>query len=118
MMTTDEKSCDQRTLPIRDALDLLNGKWKIPIIAAMLPEGKRFKELQRDLAGITAKTLAKELRELEANQLITRTEYPTVPLTVAYALTPYSRTLEPVVAALYYWGVQHRKQIMAPPQKE
>jgi DNA-binding HxlR family transcriptional regulator len=62
--------------------------------------------------GITAKTPAEELRELEANQLITRTEYPTVTLTVAYALTPYSRTLEPVVAALYQCGFQHRRQIM------
>ncbi len=110
---TTTRDCTKLILPIRDTLELLNGKWKIQIIAALLAGEKRFKELQRDLPGITAKTLSKELKEMEANQLVHRTEYATSPLTVTYALTEYSHSLETVVEALYDWGVQHRARIMA-----
>jgi DNA-binding HxlR family transcriptional regulator len=106
------RDCTKLVLPIRDTLELLHGKWKIPIIAALLADSQRFKELQRDLPGITAKTLSKELKEMEANQLVFRTEHATSPPTVTYSLTEYSRSLEPVIEALYDWGVQHRARIM------
>ncbi len=105
--------CTGRLLPVRDALYVLNGKWKLPIIIALGFGNKRFKELQREISGITARMLSKELREMEMNQLVKRTVYDTTPVTVEYELTKYSRSLDNVIEALYDWGSTHRKKIRA-----
>jgi DNA-binding HxlR family transcriptional regulator len=68
--------------------------------------------MQRQISGITAKMLSKELKELEMNQLVKRTVYDTVPVTVEYALTSYGRTLKRVIVELESWGRKHRDRIM------
>lgn len=98
-------------LPVSDALYVLSGKWKIPIVIALGHGNKRFKELQREVKGITAKMLSKELRDLELNELVTRTVYDTTPVSVEYELTKYSRSLDKVIMALAEWGMQHRKRL-------
>lgn len=105
--------CKGRLLPVQDALYVINGKWKLPIIIALGFGNKRFKELQREISGITARMLSKELRDMEMNQLVKRTVYDTTPVTVEYELTNYSRSLEKVISALHEWGTQHRKRIRA-----
>lgn len=105
--------CSQSIAAVKDALYVLNGKWKLPIIVALTNGPLRFKELQRSVHGITPKILSKELKELELNDFITRTVFPTTPVTVQYGLTRYSRTLKKVVAELRNWGIQHRKRIFA-----
>ena len=97
---------------MRDTLDILSGKWKLPILGALMFGKKRFKEMEREIPKITARMLSKELRELEVNQLITRTVYDTKPVTVEYELTDYGRSLEKIMLALKDWGVQHRKKII------
>jgi len=97
--------------PVRDVLDLINGKWKLPILIALSFGNKRFKELERDVEGITPRMLSKELRDLETNQLITRTVYDTVPVTVEYALTSYGKTLDEVIVAMRGWGKKHRNKL-------
>ena len=82
MKDHDPKECTGRLLPVRDALDILNGKWKIPIIVALMFGSKRFKLLHRNIEGITAKMLSKELKDLELNQLVTRTVYDSTPVAV------------------------------------
>jgi DNA-binding HxlR family transcriptional regulator len=78
-----------------------------------LAEGPlRFKELQREIEGITARMLSKELKELEVNELISRQVYATAPVTVEYSLTEYGKSLKPVVLALYTWGERHRQRII------
>ena len=99
-------------LPVRDALDILSGKWKLPVIIALQFGNKRFKEMQREIDGITAKMLSKELKELEMNQLVKRTVYDTLPVTVEYSLTPYGKSLEKVIGELRTWGIQHRKRVI------
>jgi DNA-binding HxlR family transcriptional regulator len=100
-------------LAVHDTLDLLGGKWKIAIIGALSFNGKqRFGELQREVTGIGAKMLSKELRELEVNELVTRTVHDTKPVTVEYELTPYGKTLEEVIVALSSWGHKHRQRII------
>ncbi len=96
---------------MRDALDMLNGKWKIPIIIALTFGNYRFKELHRQI-GITPKMLSKELKELEMHQLVKRTVYDTTPVSVEYELTPYAASLRHVIDALRDWGTQHRKRLM------
>lgn len=112
MGKNDHTECARSLLPVRDALDILSGKWKIPIIIALTFGNKRFKEMQREIHGITAKMLSKELKDLEMNQLVKRTVYDTSPVTVEYALTPYGESLEKVIRELGEWGRQHRKRIL------
>lgn len=97
-------------LPIRDALDILGGKWKIPILMSLTFGEKRFKELTREV-GVTPKMLSKELKELETNQLVTRTVIDSTPVTVIYSLSEYGKSVYPVVDTLKEWGSNHRKRI-------
>lgn len=108
----DHKQCMGMLLPVRDALDFLSGKWKLPIIISLSFGNKRFKELAADVQGITDKMLSKELRDLEQNQLVKRTVYDSVPVRVEYSLTDYGSSLDKVIVELRTWGVQHRKRIM------
>jgi DNA-binding HxlR family transcriptional regulator len=96
---------------VQDALYVLNGKWKIPIIIALGEGHKRFGELQKAVKGISAKVLSHELKHLEMNGFIERRVYDTMPVMVEYELTPYSDTLGHVIEALREWGEAHRYKI-------
>lgn len=107
-----QESCTKALMPVRDALDILSGKWKLPIIIALSFGNRRFSELAKQVHGITDKMLSKELRELEMNELVKRTVYDTVPVVVEYSMTPYGETLEKLIEELQIWGSQHRKRII------
>jgi DNA-binding HxlR family transcriptional regulator len=107
-----DKTCQASLLAIKDALDALNGKWKLPIIIVLMEGPRRFKDIQRSVTGITPKLLSKELKELEMNQFVKRTVYDSMPVAIEYSLTPYSKTLDPVILSLKDWGVQHRQHII------
>ena len=99
-------------VPVRDALEIFSGKWKIPIITALtFYETCGFKELERIVEGITPKMLSKELKFLETNLLITRKVENTRPVTVSYSITDYGKTCKSVLSELYSWGVGHRRKI-------
>ena len=110
--TLQHSECNQYVLPVRDTLDILSGKWKLPIIGALMMGNKRFKEMEREIPKITARMLSKELKELEVNQLVKRTVYDTTPVTVEYELTPYGATLKEVLIVLGNWGIKHRSRIL------
>ena len=112
MEERNHTECKKHMMPMKDALDILGGKWKLQIILSLSFNTRRFKEIQRDVTGITAKVLSKELKDLEMNQLVSRTVYDTMPVSVEYTLTPYGKSLEKVMEALYNWGSQHRKRII------
>jgi DNA-binding HxlR family transcriptional regulator len=105
--------CMKVLLPVKDALDILSGKWKLQIILSLTFGKKRFKQIQREIPGLTPKMLSKELKELEMNELVDRKVYDTAPVTVEYELTPYGRTLKPLIGELHKWGSKHRKKIIA-----
>ncbi len=106
-----ENECTGQLLAVRDALDVLNGKWKLPIIIALAHGKYRFKELHT-LLGITPKMLSKELKDLEMHQLVKRSVYDSIPVTVSYSLTSYAESLKSVIDALRDWGKEHRKKVM------
>lgn len=109
----DCKSHTQEILGIRDAIDVLSGKWKIQIIGTLLFGGRmRFMDLRREVGGIAAKMLSKELQDLESHQLVKRTVMETKPITVEYEITPYGRSLENVILTISQWGSAHRRRIM------
>lgn len=110
------ESCTKAIIPVRDALDILSGKWKLPILIALSFGNKRFSQLAKQIPGITDKMLSKELRELEMNDLVKRTVYDAVPVVVEYSMTPYGKTLEKLIEELQTWGAQHRKRIIKKPK--
>ena len=84
----------------------------MPIIISLLFGNKRFRQISKDVNGITDKMLSKELKDLEVNKLITRKVYDTFPPTVEYSITEHGKTLEKVVSELMVWGKTHRKKII------
>jgi DNA-binding HxlR family transcriptional regulator len=99
-------------LPVRDALNILNGKWKLPIIISLIFADKRFNQIARDVPGITDKMLSKELKDLEQNQLIKRTLHDGFPPFVEYSITEHGLSLKKLVEELRDWGLSHRAKIM------
>lgn len=106
-----QERCTSLMLPVKDALEVLHGRWKLPIIVSLTFGPKRFKEIVKEV-GITDKVLAKELKDMEAHRLLTRTEISTFPLTVEYAITPHGYSLHGLIGALAEWGIAHRKKIL------
>ena len=106
------QACASQLLAVRDAMDILSGKWKLPIIIALSFGNRRFSQLAKQIPGITDKMLSKELRELEMNELVKRTVYDALPVIVEYSMTPYGKTLEKLIDELQAWGSQHRKRIL------
>ena len=98
---------------VQDALYVLNGKWKLPVIIALNEGHKRFGEIQKNVAGIAPKVLSSELKSLELNGFVIRKVYNEFPVLVEYELTEYSNSLENVITALRDWGFQHRDKIRA-----
>jgi len=89
---------------VEAAVSLIDGKWKCVILFHLLRGTARFNELRRLVPGVTQRMLTNQLRELEADGLITRTVYAQVPPKVEYSLSPFGRTMEPVLMALKTWG--------------
>ncbi len=108
----NQSECQKHIIPVRDALEVLNGRWKLPIIISITFGPKRFKQISKEVAGITDKVLSKELKDLEMNQLIKRSVYDTFPPTVEYAITAHGQSLEKLIGELRAWGLEHRRQIM------
>jgi DNA-binding HxlR family transcriptional regulator len=103
---------------VLDALYVLNGKWKLALILSIMHSSKRFNEIQHEITGISAKVLAKELKDLELNGFIKRNIYPTTPVSIIYEATSYSRTLKNVLAELSTWGEQHREKVKQSMRKQ
>jgi len=97
--------------PVRDALDVINGKWKLPIIISVSVGNERFTDIQDSIEGITPKVLAKELKELEQHQLIRRVVTADYPVKITYKSEPYADTLTPIIFALKAWGLNHKDKI-------
>ena len=104
--------CPKTMLSIKDALEALEGRWKLLILFTLSEGPKRFRQISKDVGGITDKVLSKELKSLEANRLIERTVYDTFPPTVEYTITAHGLSLEKVLDELHYWGLSHRKKII------
>ena len=108
----DNYECRKTIMAVHDAMDVLNGRWKISILAALCFNKKRYSDLLRDVNGISGKMLSRELKEMEMNQLIKRTVLDAKPITVQYELTQYGQKLKSVVENLAVWGIEHRKKII------
>lgn len=99
---------DVNDKPFSYTMSLINGKWKLHILFWLWHNDiLRYNELKRRLSGVTHKVLTNQLKELEADGLIARTEYPQIPPKVEYSLTALGASLMPVLGALCQWGSTH-----------
>ena len=90
-------------------LSLISGKYKMTILYTLMEFGVvRFNEMKRYIGGISYKTLSATLKELEADQLVHREEYPQIPPKVEYRLTEWGKSLIPILDNLCQWGDDHR----------
>lgn len=96
---------EKHKCPIEYTLNTLGGKWKLLILYHLMKDRvKRYGELKKGITGITHKMLTQQLRELEQDGLVTRTEYHQIPPKVEYSLSEKGATLLPVLGMMYEWG--------------
>lgn len=108
--------CKTRIMAIKDAMEILSGKWKLHILGTLMQAGKmRFMDLLREVDGIAPKMLSKELQDMELNRLVYRTVLDTKPVTVEYEVTEYGKTLEPIIDEIAKWGIAYRRSIIVTP---
>ncbi len=95
--------------PFGYTLSVIGGKWKM-LILYLLAENQpvRFNDMKRKIGAITFKTLSSQLKELEADGMVRRKEYPQIPPKVEYSLTHKAETLLPVLEQLCEWGEKNR----------
>ena len=106
-MTKNKNNISEKSCSLRDVLDIIGGKWSMPIIY-ILSKGKlRFKEIERSIEGINTRMLVKELKNMESNGILTREVFATVPTTVEYTLTEKGLKLLPSIISLYQWGQEY-----------
>lgn len=90
-------------------LSLINGKYKMTILYTLMEFGAvRFNEMKKYIGSISYKTLSTTLKELEADQLVNRKEYPQIPPKVEYSLTERGKSLIPILDNMCEWGETHR----------
>ena len=90
-------------------LSLINGKYKMTVLYTLMNFGVvRFNEMKKYIGDISYKTLSSTLKELEADFLINRREYPQIPPKVEYSLTERGKSLIPILDMMCDWGASHR----------
>jgi DNA-binding HxlR family transcriptional regulator len=108
----NDKICQNKLMASRDALSVIQGKWRIPIIISLTYGDKRFGDIQKDIVDISPKMLSQELKSLEENKIITRTMYDSMPVSVIYSLTPLGNSLKTLLDELLDWGIHFRNAII------
>ena len=103
-MTENKINVSEKTCTLKEVLDIIGGKWAMPMIYILSKGKMRFKELERSVEGINTRMLVKELKNMEANGIIIREVFATVPPTVEYTLTNKGERLLPSIISLHDWG--------------
>jgi DNA-binding HxlR family transcriptional regulator len=99
--------------PTRLVLDRIADKWAVLILGLLRKDTMRFNQLRRKIDGISQKVLTQTLRGLEADGLVKRTVFPTVPVTVEYELTPLGRSLADTMEGVRVWAEQNIEEVLA-----
>ncbi|ATB43108.1 transcriptional regulator, HxlR family [Cystobacter fuscus] len=100
--------------PVELTLNVIGGKWKSVILFYLINKGTlRFNEFRRLMPRITLQMLTNQLRELEVDGVVHREVYPQVPPKVEYSLTPFGKSLEPIILLMLEWGRRHEKRLLA-----
>ncbi|MEM1210668.1 MAG: helix-turn-helix domain-containing protein [Planctomycetota bacterium] len=98
------KYCWKTGCDVEATLSVIGGRWKPILLCHLLAGRKRFGELRRLTPNATERMITLQLRELEADGVISRHVHAEVPPRVEYEMTEYGRTLEPILVAMQDWG--------------
>ncbi|MBB6096887.1 DNA-binding HxlR family transcriptional regulator [Deinobacterium chartae] len=101
---------DHDFCPVHDAINLLQEKWTLHIIRALLPGPAGFNELRRAVGGVNAATLSQRLEHLERMRIVEKTVHSTMPPRTSYCLTGAGVALQQVVEAIDRWGRDHLEE--------
>nr|WP_308505807.1 helix-turn-helix domain-containing protein [uncultured Agathobaculum sp.] len=93
--------------PFATAQRLIQGKWAILILHHLSEGPTRFNELQRKMPKMTHATLSAQLKHLESEGLVVRTEYPQIPPKVEYTLSEIGEKFAPVLESIRVWGMEY-----------
>lgn len=104
--------------PVRAAIDVVRGRWKPSILFHLKDGPRRFSELQAELKGITPQALTVQLRQMEADGIVSRKVYPETPLRVEYGLSDSGQQLSEVMQELEVWGGTHLQRISSAPRRK
>ena len=94
---------------VRTTISVIEGKWKPILVNALKQRTRRFGELRREAPEATRKVLTDHLRELERDLVIARKSFGQRWERVEYSLTPYGRTLVPILTLMAKWGKTHKR---------
>ena len=94
--------------PLQHAMEMIGGKWKLSILCSLMVDGStRYNDLKRKMNGISNTMLAKSLKEMEEDGLVTRTEYLEVPIRVEYNITEKTTALGAILTQLAHWALHN-----------
>jgi DNA-binding HxlR family transcriptional regulator len=100
----------QAACPLASVFKLIGGKWKIPVLCSLHQDGTtRYNELKCKIKGVTNAVLSKTLKELEADGLVARKQYPEIPVRVEYNITGICSELMPIILQLALWGTRQNQ---------
>ena len=92
-------------------LSLIGDKWTVMIVLTLTERPRRFNDIKRTIGGISQQMLARTLRALERDGMVTRTVHPTVPPQVEYTLSNLGCSLAAPIRELGYWAGAHIAEI-------
>ncbi len=101
----------QYMCPVEALIDVVGGKWKMPIISLLFQGTRRYGKLRQALPGVTERMLTLQLRELEQAGIVQRTVHAEVPPKVEYSLTDLGLSLEPVIQVMLKWSENYLCEI-------
>jgi DNA-binding HxlR family transcriptional regulator len=104
--------CHAKLKASRDAIEVIQGKWRIPILICLSFGERRFGEIKKEIPDISPKMLSQELKLLEENNLIHRKVQPTTPVGIFYDLSPLGHSLQKLLNELMSWGMHFRKETL------
>ncbi|MFZ2872360.1 winged helix-turn-helix transcriptional regulator [Zavarzinia sp.] len=107
----DQPDAFSAQCPTRQILDRIADKWTVLLLGLLASRTMRFNELRRGIDGLSQKVLSQTLKSLERDGLVTRAAYPTVPVTVEYAITDLGRTLAATLEPLRLWAEGHMEAV-------
>jgi DNA-binding HxlR family transcriptional regulator len=111
MLRRQDAYAERAACPLYTAIAVIEGRWKPMLFRRLLERPRGFGELQRAIPRVTTKVLREQLRQMVADDLITREELSPHHLGVRYAVSAYGATLGPVFDTLWRWGVIHLARV-------
>jgi len=108
---SDPRNQKKEVQALQDTIYVIGGKWKLPIINSLCNGNKRFRDIERSIPGITTRMISRDLKDMEANQLVRRTVIPDTPVLVEYTVTDYCRSFGDIILEMIKWGKQHQRRI-------